>query len=118
MYWDEFQLMFCFGDNKQFIIPRSAVRWSPIIAGLKRTVVQTGRMLNIRKDCVILDGAVCSGERTIGSWFCPREIYSFWREGWLRRVEEADRARTSSLASQHAMSRIRDFVSARCRSPL
>jgi hypothetical protein len=52
---------------------------------------KTGRMLNISKDCLILDGAVCSGERTPGCCFCPRQIYSFWREAWLRRVEQPNR---------------------------
>jgi hypothetical protein len=48
----------------------------------------TGRMLKIPKDCIILDGPVCSGECSTGRWFCPREIYPFWREAWLRRVED------------------------------
>src|SRR5262249_55168967 len=52
---------------------------------------KTGRMLNIPKDSLILDGVVCSGERTAGAWFCPRQIYPFWREAWLRRVEPSDR---------------------------
>jgi hypothetical protein len=47
-----------------------------------------GRMLRIPKDCIILEGPVCSGECSTGRWFCPREIYPFWREAWLRRVEE------------------------------
>jgi hypothetical protein len=51
---------------------------------------RTGRMLNISKDCLILDGAVCSGERSAGRWFCPRQIHAYWREGWLRRVEQSD----------------------------
>jgi hypothetical protein len=49
---------------------------------------KTGRMLKIPKDCLILEGVVCSGECTPGNWFCPRQIYSFWRESWLDRVEE------------------------------
>lgn len=52
---------------------------------------KTGRMLKISRDCLILEGAVCSGERTCGNWFCPRQIYPYWREAWLRRVEESDR---------------------------
>jgi hypothetical protein len=52
---------------------------------------KTGRMLNISKDCLILDGVVCSGECSAGRWFCPREIYAYWREPWLRRVEKSDR---------------------------
>jgi len=38
---------------------------------------KTGRMLNIAKDCLILEGAVCSGMRTPGCWFCPRQIYPY-----------------------------------------
>lgn len=53
---------------------------------------KTGRMLTIPKDCIILEGVVCSGERSPGCWFCPRQIYPFWRESWLRRVEKAERA--------------------------
>ena len=52
---------------------------------------KTGRMLKIPKDCLILEGVVCSGERTPGNWFCPRQIYPFWREAWVRRVEESGR---------------------------
>jgi hypothetical protein len=51
---------------------------------------KTGRMLKLPKDCLILEGAVCSGERTAGCWFCPREIYPFWREAWVERVEAPD----------------------------
>jgi hypothetical protein len=51
---------------------------------------KTGRMLKLPKDCLILDGVVCSGERTAGCHFCPREIYPFWREAWLRRAEQSN----------------------------
>jgi hypothetical protein len=51
---------------------------------------RTGRMLNISRDCLILDGVVCSGERTAGCWFCPRQIYPYWREAWLRPVESPE----------------------------
>jgi hypothetical protein len=49
---------------------------------------RTGRMIHISRDCLILEGVVCSGERSVGRWFCPREIYPYWRETWLRRVDE------------------------------
>jgi hypothetical protein len=53
---------------------------------------KTGRMLNIRKDCLILEGAVCQGERTPGHWFCPRQIHAYWREAWVEPVERAGRS--------------------------
>jgi hypothetical protein len=47
-----------------------------------------GQMIELKKtDCVTLEGVVCSGERSLRRWFCPRAIYPFWHECWLRRVE-------------------------------
>jgi hypothetical protein len=47
-----------------------------------------GRMIELKKtDCVTLEDVVCSGERSLRRWFCPRAIYPFWHECWLRRVE-------------------------------
>jgi hypothetical protein len=46
-----------------------------------------GTMIVLPSDCVTLDGAVCSGERSTQRWFCPRAIYSYWRECWLERVQ-------------------------------
>ena len=49
---------------------------------------KTGQMIEISSDCVILEGVVCSGEHSACRWFCPRGIYPYWREAWLRRVED------------------------------
>lgn len=47
----------------------------------------TGKMVELKNDCVTLEGVTCSGERSVCRWFCPRAIYPYWRESWLRRVE-------------------------------
>jgi hypothetical protein len=65
---------------------------------------KTGRLLKIPKDSLILEGAVCSGERSAGCWFCPREIYPFWREAWLERVAEPG----GHSAPEHSMPRVRE----------
>jgi hypothetical protein len=49
-----------------------------------------GKMIELPSDCVTLDGAVCSGERSTQRWFCPRAIYPYWRECWLERVPAAN----------------------------
>ena len=49
---------------------------------------RTGEMIRIPSDCLILKGVVCSGDHSPGRWLCPREIYPYWREAWLRRVED------------------------------
>lgn len=45
---------------------------------------KTGRMLRIRRGTVILDDVICRG---VYHRSCPRAIYPYWREAWLRRVE-------------------------------
>jgi hypothetical protein len=66
----------------------------------------TGRMIHIRRDAIILEGGVCTGECSTGRWFCPREIYAFWREAWLKRVQSpvpvAADANGASLPIMHA----------------
>ncbi len=44
----------------------------------------TGTMVELKSDCLILDGVVCQGHLSRGRWFCPRAIYPWWREAWLR----------------------------------
>ena len=46
---------------------------------------RTGEMIELKNDCITLDGVVCSGDRSEYRHFCPRAIYCFWRESWLRR---------------------------------
>jgi hypothetical protein len=46
---------------------------------------KTGRMLRLPGDCIILEGVICTADY---HQFCPRGIYPYWREIWLRRVEE------------------------------
>ncbi len=48
---------------------------------------QDGKMIELKSDCVTLDGVVCSGDLSLRRWFCGRAIISYWRECWLRRVE-------------------------------
>ncbi len=45
---------------------------------------RTGKMMTMKSSCIILDGVACVSE--FHRW-CPRAIYHYWREAWLRRVE-------------------------------
>ena len=66
---------------------------------------RTGEMIEISSDCLILDGVVCSGECSTGRWLCPRAIYPYWREAWLRPVDGGDAAingGSSAESTRHA----------------
>jgi len=50
---------------------------------------RTGQMVELRNPCIVLDGVACSGNYSPKRYFCPRAIYSYWREIWLDRVGPA-----------------------------
>ncbi len=47
---------------------------------------RTGKMMKLPNDCLILEGVYCRAHYSSDRLFCPRSIYSYWREIWLRRV--------------------------------
>jgi hypothetical protein len=51
---------------------------------------KTGRMMKMPNPCVILEGATCSGNISTCRMFCPRAVYPFWHEVWLKRVDAGD----------------------------
>jgi hypothetical protein len=46
-----------------------------------------GRMVKIKSDAVTLENVFCGGDHSPSRWFCPRAIYPYWREAWLKRVD-------------------------------
>ncbi len=44
---------------------------------------RTGKMMHMKYPCIVLEGVVCQSDF---HRLCPRAIYSYWREGWLRRA--------------------------------
>lgn len=47
---------------------------------------KTGRMTALKTPAVILEGVWCESRYSGCRMFCPRSIYSWWREIWLERV--------------------------------
>ena len=48
---------------------------------------KTGKMIRLPNDCIVLDGVTCTAQFIPQRLFCPRSIYPYWREIWLKRVE-------------------------------
>ena len=51
---------------------------------------KTGEIQELKNPCIILDGVVCQSRYSECRLFCPRSIYSYWREIWLERVPEGE----------------------------
>jgi hypothetical protein len=47
---------------------------------------KTGKMVNMKNPCIVLEGVVC---RSDFHRLCPRAIYPYWRENWLKRAVNA-----------------------------
>ena len=49
---------------------------------------KTGVMRTLKTPAFILDGVWCRSHYSNKKMFCPRSIYSWWRETWLERVND------------------------------
>jgi hypothetical protein len=56
---------------------------------------KTGKMTEFKNPCIMLEGVVCESRYSECRLFCPRAIYSYWREAWLERIPESDQAQAS-----------------------
>ena len=50
---------------------------------------KTGKMKTLKTPAVILEGVYCQSRYSNCRMFCPRSIYSWWREIWLERVPDS-----------------------------
>jgi hypothetical protein len=57
---------------------------------------KTGGMVHMKQPCIILENVWC---RADFHRFCPRAIYHYWRESWLKRVEVSKPSMVSPEAS-------------------
>jgi hypothetical protein len=53
---------------------------------------KTGKMLEMKSPCIVLDSVFCRSRYSACRMFCPRSIFSYWREIWLERVSACDDA--------------------------
>jgi hypothetical protein len=60
---------------------------------------RNGKMLTLPGECLILEGAICGSRYSERRLFCPRSIYPYWREIWLRRAEETGCSQTKPGSS-------------------
>jgi hypothetical protein len=57
---------------------------------------KTGKMTELKNPCIILEGVFCQARYSECRLFCPRSIYSYWREIWLEKVAEPRNAATET----------------------
>jgi hypothetical protein len=64
------------------------------VLGQVRKIIdeKTGKLVNFKNANIVLQGVVCQARYSdcrFCPMFCPRAIYSYWREIWLERIPES-----------------------------
>jgi hypothetical protein len=60
---------------------------------------RTGRIKSLKTPAVILEDVWCRSRFSTCRMFCPRALYSWWREIWLERVPASERDETVAARS-------------------
>ena len=93
LYWDAEEVPYC-GETHRVL-----KRVTKIVNE------RTGEMQEMKTPCIILDSVICQSRYSECRAFCPRSIYSYWREIWLERVKPH--------ASDTGLEEARDLVAQR-----
>jgi hypothetical protein len=64
---------------------------------------ETGKMVEMKNPCIILEDVVCQARYSSCRLFCPRAIYPYWREIWLERVNAPHQSQQNPQGSQPDM---------------
>src|SRR6267143_1909581 len=80
------------GRNRGLWFDREMLPYCGSVFEVRRRVSRfvddrSAKMIELKSEAITLQGVVCSGDLSLRRWFCPRAIFPFWRESWLRRVD-------------------------------
>lgn len=96
MYWDAELVPYCGGKY------RVLKRVTKIIHE------QTGQMQEMKTPCIILDSVVCEARYSPCRMLCPKQMYPYWREIWLERVEDSTAEATAPFEIQSSLNEMKD----------
>jgi hypothetical protein len=80
MYWDAELVPYCGGTYR-------------VLQSVTKLIDErTGKLLEMKNPCIMLDSVLCEGRYSSCRMFCPKGMYPYWREIWLERVHDDARA--------------------------
>lgn len=84
------------GNNRGLFFDWEMIPYCDRVFKVRRRVSRiidevTGRMLDMKQPCIVLEEVVCNSEYSPCRLNCPRAIPPYWREIWLERVEDDQR---------------------------
>lgn len=82
------------GTNRGLLFDKEMVPFCGKVFRVKTRVTtfvheRTGRLTGLKTAAVILENVWCQSRYSSNKMYCPRSLYSWWREVWLERVDDA-----------------------------
>ncbi len=75
MYWDAELVPYCGGTYR-------------VLKSVTKIIDEkTSKMVEMKTPCIVLESVVCQARYSPCRMLCPKEMYPYWREIWLERVE-------------------------------
>jgi hypothetical protein len=63
---------------------------------------KTGRLVTMKNSSILLEGVWCRSRYSKCRMFCPRSIYTWWREVWLERVSNETECTSENRPKLHS----------------
>jgi hypothetical protein len=70
------------------LVPYCGGRYRVLRRVTKLISEQTGKMVEMKGACIVLDSVICQARYSSCRMFCPRAMYPYWREIWLERIDD------------------------------
>jgi len=75
MYWDAELVPYCGGTYR-------------VLKSVTKIIDEkTSKMIEMKTPCIVLDSVVCRARYSPCRMLCPKEMFPYWREIWLERIE-------------------------------
>ena len=77
-------------DNLKFLRPmeRFCGQTFRVMKRVKYILDDRTHVVQKVRNVVLLDGVICDGEGIYGREGCDRSCFFFWKEAWLRKIDE------------------------------
>jgi len=88
MYWDAELVPYCGGTYR--VLKRVT----------KLIDEKTAKMVEMKNPCIVLDTVICQARYSPCRMLCPKEMFPYWREIWLERVEGNNGSKSGGNAAE------------------
>ena len=97
-----FQRLLFGAEDKYLYVPINSFSETKDSVSVEKFIDErTGYLRRMKTPAVILEGVYCQSRYSEDRVFCPRRIFAWWREVWLEKVAENEKAKIATPVTPH-----------------